>query len=68
MEVIDIYKGNRQKTEFLRKEAECVKDSGVKWVAQMSNPIVEWSFSCGRCLDSKPEESNHGKAGMFNLR
>lgn len=52
----------------LRKEAESVEDGGVKWIAQMCNPVVERSLSSGRCLDSEPEESHHGKTGMLDLR
>ncbi|KAJ0842673.1 hypothetical protein HanRHA438_Chr15g0683161 [Helianthus annuus] len=51
----------------LREEAEGVKDGCVKWVAQMCNPVVEWTLSSGRCLDSKPEECHHGETGMLDL-
>lgn len=58
----------RPKTKGLREEAEGVEDGGVKWIAQMCNPVVEWSLSSGRGLDSEPEESHHGKTGMLDLR
>lgn len=65
--MIYIYQRKLQKT-ILREEAKGVKDSSVKWITQMSNPVVERTFSGGRCLNGKPKESHHGKTGMLDLR
>lgn len=46
---------------------EGVKDGCVKWVAQMSSPVVEWAFACGRSLHGEAEEGNHGETGVLDF-
>lgn len=50
------------------REEDVVNYGCVKWVAQMGGPVVQRTFTGDSSLDGESQESDHGQAGMLDLR